>query len=216
MEINDQNLQSLCGALGRTLVSDVKAIREATESLKNFEATPGFTVLLLHLIGQNSVDMQLRLAGSIFFKNCIMQNWVPDEDQKDNIPMNDRATIKKHIVELMLTSPPKIKAQLSHALSIISQADFPKKWDSLLPELVGNLKGQDWNRIAGVLETADSIFHSYRYRVKSEELWQEVKYVLENFQKPLLEVFQQICGLIEQNASNAEVLKPLFKVLLCL
>lgn len=36
--------------------------------------------------------------------------------------------IKAHITDLMLSAPPRVRAQLSEALSIISSHDFPAKW----------------------------------------------------------------------------------------
>jgi hypothetical protein len=48
--------------------------------------------------------------------------------------------IKKFIVTLMLASEEALRRQLSAALTIIAESDFPAKWDSLLPELVSQLK----------------------------------------------------------------------------
>jgi hypothetical protein len=70
--------------------------------------------------------------------------------------------IKSLIVDLMLSAPPKVRAQLSEALSIISSHDFPAKWQSLLPLLIEKLKTDDQQLVNGVLSTADSIYHRYR------------------------------------------------------
>lgn len=40
--------------------------------------------------------------------------------------------MKQYIVNLMLNAPPKVQSQLSQALAIISKADFPDKWESLI------------------------------------------------------------------------------------
>ena len=70
----------------------------------------------------------------------------------------DRQTIKTHLVDLMLKSPPQIQRQLSEAVSFIAEQDFPHKWESLLQELVQRLQVQDFHVINGVLQTAHSIF----------------------------------------------------------
>lgn len=49
--------------------------------------------------------------------------------------------MKAHITDLMLSAPPRVRAQLSEALSIISSHDFPAKWPSLLPHLVDKMGG---------------------------------------------------------------------------
>lgn len=62
----------------------------------------------------------------------------------------------------MLSAPPRVRAQLSEALSIISQHDFPARWPSLLPHLVDKLGSADPAVVNGVLSTADSIYQRYR------------------------------------------------------
>lgn len=79
------------------------------------------------------VGLEIRQAAAVYFKNYIMRNWVPDNPDKDLINQQDRALIKKHLAELMLRSPKLVQTQLSHALAIVSKADFPKNWPELLP-----------------------------------------------------------------------------------
>jgi exportin-2 (importin alpha re-exporter) len=50
----------------------------------------------------------------------------------DKIHPEDREAIKRSIVELMLKSPSGIQKQLSAAIAIIGQEDFPAKWPNLL------------------------------------------------------------------------------------
>ena len=50
------------------------------------------------------------------------------------MPEADRIAIKRHIVTLMLSSTNRVvQKQLSTALGVISDTDFPEKWDTLLP-----------------------------------------------------------------------------------
>jgi exportin-2 (importin alpha re-exporter) len=44
--------------------------------------------------------------------------------------------------------------------------------------------------INGVLKTAHSLFERYRYEQKSDELWSEIKSVLEKFTPAFLELFK--------------------------
>lgn len=62
----------------------------------------------------------------------------------------------------MLCAPPRVRAQLAEALSIISSHDFPAKWPALLPHLVSKLGSGGPQAINGVLSTADSIYQRYR------------------------------------------------------
>ena len=51
--------------------------------------------------------------------------------------------IKRLLTGLMLSTPPLVRAQLSEALSVISSHDYPRKWGTLLPELIERLKSGD-------------------------------------------------------------------------
>lgn len=70
--------------------------------------------------------------------------------------------IKALITGLMLNTPLPVRAQLSEALTIIGEYEFPTKWPSLLPELLERLRSGDIATVAGVLETANSIYKRYR------------------------------------------------------
>jgi len=43
--------------------------------------------------------------------------------------------------------------------------------------------------INGALETTHSLFRKYRYELKSQKLWTEIKFVLDTLAKPLTELF---------------------------
>ena len=68
----------------------------------------------------------------------------------------------------------------------------------------------------GVLVTANSVFKRYRNQYKSQELYRELKYVLDNFvgtsdgPKPFLELFKQEIVLIG-NTQEPTALNQLFQ-----
>lgn len=57
------------------------------------------------------------------------------------------------------------------------------------------------------MQTAHSIFKRYRYEFKSQELWTEIKLVLDSFAKPLTELFINTVNLAAQHANNAVAIK---------
>lgn len=89
----------------------------------------------------------------------------------------------------MLHSPDSIQKQLSDAVSIIGKYDFPNKWPELIDQMVEKFNTGDFHIINGVLHTAHSLFKRYRYEFKSENLWREIKFVLNQFAKPLTDLF---------------------------
>ena len=67
---------------------------------------------------------------------------------------------------------------------------------------LGSAGNRDFRDVAGVLTTANAIFKRYRGAMKTEELYKELKYVLDTFSKPLLELTLEVSAALD--ASGAE------------
>lgn len=170
-----------------------------------FEAAkqPSYVQIVLQLISTPSgpQDMVIQQAAAVHFRNVIKKAWVPpenlDEDQEDlsngiRLDANVRAMIKEHLVQLMVTTPPSIQAQLSSAISIIAETDYHQNWQSLLPSLVAQLDGTDLHTIMGVLKTANAIFKMFRDVPKSDPLFAVIVYTLNGIAYPLTKLMQQL------------------------
>ncbi|GBP69393.1 Exportin-2 [Eumeta japonica] len=189
MEVTKENLETLANYLQQTLSPDLNVRKPAEDFLVGVEVNQNFAVLLLNLIDKDNFDITIRMAAAIAFKNYIKRNWPIDEDGTNRMHESDRITVKYLIVPLMLKSPESVQKQFSDAVSIIGKYDFPEKWPNLLPEMVNKFATGDFHVINGVLRTAHSLFKRYRHEFKSQKLWEEIKYVLENFAKPLTDLF---------------------------
>ncbi|KAF9416074.1 hypothetical protein HW555_006486 [Spodoptera exigua] len=217
MEVTDENLATLANYLQQTLSPDTNVRRPAEKFLESVEVNQNYAILVLHLIDKESVDLTIRVAAAIAFKNFIKRNWPIDEDGVNRIHASDRNTIKTLIVSLMLKSPEAIQRQFSDAVSIIGKSDFPENWPSLIPEMVEKFNTGDFHVINGVLRTAHSLFKRYRYEFKSQKLWEEIKHVLENFAKPLTDLFVATIELTSKHADNPQALRVIYGslVLIC-
>uniref|UniRef100_A0A8C7VY98 Exportin-2 n=1 Tax=Oncorhynchus mykiss TaxID=8022 RepID=A0A8C7VY98_ONCMY len=189
MELNDGNLQTLTEFMRKTLDPDQSVRRPAEKFLESVEGNQNYPILLLTLL-EKSQDNVIRVCAAVTFKNYIKRNWRIIEDEPNKISDPDRTTIKANIVHLMLSSPEQIQKQLSDAISIIGREDFPMKWPDLLTEMVTRFQSGDFHIINGVLRTAHSLFKRYRHEFKSNELWLEIKLVLDTFASPLTELFK--------------------------
>jgi len=109
----------------------------------------------------------------------------------------------------MLHSPESIQKQLSDAVSIIGKYDFPNKWPDLINQMVEKFNTGDFYIINGVLYTAHSLFKKYRYEFKSDSLWTEIKFVLDNFAKPLTDLFL-VSNCQEINIYNKNIYNNIF------
>jgi exportin-2 (importin alpha re-exporter) len=222
LEPNEANLKALVGVLQATL--DGQTIKAASAQLQSLDGRPQFSLCLLQLISMPSVtDMALKQAAAIAFKNFVLRNWAyegseaQEKGQPDMIKENDRTLIKQHIVPLMVSQPKAIQQQLSQSLAIISQMDFPDKWPTLLPELVGRFATCDSkpDELLGVLEVMNSIFYRYRIELKSDKLWMEIAKVWEAVCQPLSDLFLKWVVRLSDPAhkSNAQTLPIIVGIL---
>uniref|UniRef100_A0A8B9G8U4 Exportin-2 n=1 Tax=Amazona collaria TaxID=241587 RepID=A0A8B9G8U4_9PSIT len=213
MELSDANLQTLTEYLKKTLDPDPAIRRPAEKFLESVEGNQNYPLLLLTLL-EKSQENVIKVCASVTFKNYIKRNWRIVEDEPNKICESDRIAIKANIVPLMLSSPEQIQKQLSDAISIIGREDFPQKWPDLLTEMVNRFQSGDFYVINGVLRTAHSLFKRYRHEFKSNELWTEIKLVLDGFALPLTNLFKATIELCSTHANDASALKVLFSSLI--
>ncbi|GAB0098901.1 Exportin-2 [Sergentomyia squamirostris] len=219
MDLNEENFRLLAQYLQQTLSPDPNVRRPAEQFLESVEGNQNYPILLLHLIDKEDLNMTIRVAGSITFKNYVKRNWFydPDEGKVDKIHETDRTAIKTLIVTLMLKSPTATQKQLSDAVSIIGKYDFPNKWPQLIDEMVEKFATGDFNVINGILQTGHSLFKRYRYEFKSQNLWLEIKLVLDKLAKPLTDLMVATMNLATTHAGNKDALKVIYGslVLVC-
>ncbi|GAV68224.1 CAS_CSE1 domain-containing protein/IBN_N domain-containing protein/Cse1 domain-containing protein [Cephalotus follicularis] len=219
MEWNPETLQLLSQYFLHTLSPSPEPRRAAEKYLAEAADSPNYGLAVLRLVAEPSVDEQIRHAAAVNFKNHLRARWAPSNDA-NHAPILDpeKSQIKTLIVSLMLSSTPRIQSQLSEALAVIGKHDFPKSWPALLPELVSSLQkashSNDYVSINGILGTANSIFKNFRYQYKTNDLLLDLKYCLDNFTAPLLEIFLKTAALIDSSLSSgasAANLRPLFE-----
>lgn len=213
MDASPANLQALATYLTHTLSENYQIRKQAEECLVSVETTQNYPMLLLQITDNQSIDDHTRQAASIVFKNFIKRNW-RIIDKTNTIAEVDRQLIKAHIVTLMLKSPEALQKQLSDAITIIGHEDFPNNWPGLIEEMVGHFKTGDFHVINGVLRTAHSLTKRYRHEFKSQELWLEIKIVLDGLAVSLTELLEATMQLVSTNAQNPIALKVLFSSLL--
>lgn len=204
MEWNPETLNFLSQCFLNTLSPLPDPRRQAEAALSDAADKPNYGLAVLRLVAESSVDEQIRQSAAVNFKNHLKSRWLPaqNSDISNPIPDSEKERIKSLIVALMLNASPKIQAQLSEALAVIGKHDFPKSWPTLLPELVSSLdklsNANDYISVNGILATLNSLFKKFRYQFKTNDLLLDLKYCLDNFAKPLLEVFKRTAALIDQ------------------
>ena len=69
---------------------------------------------------------------------------------------------------------------MSEIVCTIGKYDFPKDWPDLIRDLVIQLGVEEMDKLIATLRAMDELFRRYRHESKSTELWQEIKFVLDN------------------------------------
>lgn len=207
------DLETIARFLAESVVASTA--KNAERNLGVLETEPGFGLNLLHIVASDGLPQSTRLAAALFFKNYVRRRWI-DEDGNHLLPQNDTELIKKEIVPLMISLPNNLQIQIGEAISVIADSDFPRAWPTLLNELASRLSADDMITNRGVLIVAHSIFKRWRPLFRSDELFLEIKMVLEVFTEPFLNLLKAVDEKITQNANDQAELHLLFEVLLLL
>ncbi|XP_066329040.1 exportin-2-like [Miscanthus floridulus] len=223
MEVAPETLDALAGWFAHSLSPDAAARRVAEKSIDSAASSPGFALAILALAASPRHDLQARLAASVQFKNLLRSRWPkPDADAADaadHLPASDCAIIKTHLLQLLLTAPPLIQAQLSEALAAAAASDFPAKWESLLPSIVSSfgtaVNAGDIAATNSLLAAIVSLFSRFRNAFDNNALRLDLKYCLDIFAAPLLEVFLFASRRLQAAATTANPLelRPVFECL---
>lgn len=188
------HMAQLAQLLTQTVAGNTQGMQAAEQQLRAAEIKPGFGLILLELLRDNTIPAEARQAGAIYFKNYIRRQWSV-EGVGGGISASDRQAIKQHLLTLMLQAPKPVQVQLAAGLEEISIVDYPAEWQSLLPEMVQHLKtSQDLVVLKGTMETAHTVFLKFRKQVgRVEDVKREIKYTLVGFQETHLAVFKAAC-----------------------
>ncbi|CAL8104219.1 unnamed protein product [Calicophoron daubneyi] len=216
--MNPEAVKELATNLQSTLSPDHAERKRAEAYLKTVELQPTYPLCLLALIQDASLPIHARQAGAIVFKNFIKTYWANDMDGIDRIQATDREGVRNQLIGAMLSVSGALQQQLSEAISTVWRSDFPQKWPNLIPELVQRMAqpGADLSTIHGVMQTAHILFKRYRHECRSDDLFREMKTVIEQFGVPLTELAKNLLSLVvgDQRITDATRLVGVFQCLL--
>ena len=82
MEVNDANIQGLANYLKGTLDPNQKTRKDAESFLVSIERNQNYPVLLLKLVTMDDVEIFVRQAAAVTFKNFVSRNWEVDAEDK--------------------------------------------------------------------------------------------------------------------------------------
>ncbi|EIF46587.1 nuclear envelope protein that mediates the nuclear export of importin alpha [Brettanomyces bruxellensis AWRI1499] len=74
--------------------------KESENGLRSLDAHQGFPLTLLNIVSSDKMDMGIRLAGALYFKNLVKRKWI-DEDGHYHLHDEDVAAIKRRDSKLI-------------------------------------------------------------------------------------------------------------------
>lgn len=190
----ENTLESIPVYLKQSLIP--QSAKAAEAQLRSLDQQPHFAINLLNVIASTSVEPPVRLAAALFLKNLIRRRWV-NEDGEYVTHSDDVQYIKSEILNIMVKLPNNLQVQVGESISIIAELDFPHRWENLIDDLVAKLSGDDFVLNKGILIVAHSIFKKWRPLFRSDELFLEIKMVLDKFAVPFMALLARTDQLID-------------------
>lgn len=182
---------------------DPRNAKQAEAQLRSIESQPHFIVNLLHVVASTNLDASVRLAGALFLKNFVKRKWVYELGDYV-LSAEDVDYVKREILNIMIKLPNNLQVQLGETVSIIAELDFPHRWENLIDDLVAKLSADDFVLNKGILLVAHSIFKKWRPLFRSDDLFLEIKMVLDKFAQPFLSLMTTTDDLISQAVARGD------------
>ncbi|KAJ1913960.1 importin-alpha export receptor [Mycoemilia scoparia] len=210
------SVEALTAALQGSLSPQADIRKKAEQQLSQLENAPSFAGSLVNVI-RTSNDTTISFAAALFFKNYIKRLWPQNEDTEDRISKQDRDNIKAEIINLLISLPPQLQLQISEAMSVIADNDFPGNWPNLIQELTSKLTRDNYKINNAILQAIHTVLKRWRSEFRTDLLFTEIKFVLEQFCSPFMEFFFSTHDLIIAHGKEKDAISILLKAvtLLC-
>lgn len=204
--------ESLCRVLAGCTSPD-PAVRQASEQqLGEAQRLPGALVGFLSLTTNPNLDIALRQAAAITFKNVVARAWedrTEEEKQSILVPKEEKAAIRSHLLDALAHAPPLIRTQLAECVKSIVYADYPGEWPDILQTIVGFLGSNEQNKIYGALLALRQLTRKYEFRVLDDR--EQMSHIVSTAFPTLLNLFQQLLAMDSPSPERGELLKLICK-----
>eukprot|EP00039_Didymoeca_costata_P022455 m.4556 g.4556 ORF g.4556 m.4556 type:complete len:965 (-) comp3015_c0_seq1:58-2952(-) len=207
---------TLIQLLSQTLSPEAQVRKTAEAHLKQLESQPGFAQALLSLISLPDVAPTVLQASALYLMTFVRREWPPSDDgSPTKISNTDRQDLRTKVaLTLVQPLPNNVESPICETVAEIGKLDFPAgQWDEILPHLVSHLGSSDFKIVTRVLRTCHELFKRYRHEGKSDQLWLEIKKVLDVICQPLTQLFQQCVQLLQGGQNDLGMLTNVFNVL---
>ncbi|CAH8535331.1 unnamed protein product [Schistosoma rodhaini] len=194
-------------ALSNTLLAEKQ--ENGTKILDEMHKIIGFVPTLLKIILEETVDVGVRQAAALYFKNNISEWWKPDEPDEPGelrfcIHEQDKQAIRSSIVAALVSAPIPLQTHLQVALSKIIKHDFPTRFEEFPEQVKHFLESGDRHHLRGALRCLYAFMEVYTYK-KNDERANTVSAMQVFF--PIL--YSTLSSLVVEESEDSYVLQTL-------
>ncbi|GAB1598816.1 importin-7-like isoform X2 [Argonauta hians] len=193
---------------------------QAEQKLHEVHKIAGFApILMMQVVMSDDLEMPVRQAGVIYFKNMVMQFWHDREAEQvsDPLPFNiheqDRDAIRNNIIESVIHTPDTISTQLCVCLSTMIKYDYPGRWPDLTEKISRYIQSEDHRTWMGALMCLYQLVKVYEYkRASDREILNQAMVVhLPLIYKMMLQIMPDPS--IESNLLQKQILKIFYALI---
>ncbi len=124
-----------------------------------------------------------------------------EEDPVNFVDAAGLALLQEHLVSLLMGCPSRpIASQFLEMVALMGKRNVHKDWPALVPTLAQHLQGGDLARSRLALECVKKICKKYRFMFRSDALYIEMNYIIEQLSAPLL---QALLSAVQQQDAPA-------------
>ena len=91
----------------------------------------------------------------------------------------------------------RMAATFLEIISLMSKRNVHTDWPNLIPELIEQMKSGDLHKVKLSLEAIKKICKKYRFMFRSDALYTEMNYMIENLSQLLIESLMVSCHFIK-------------------
>jgi len=166
--------QLISNLFQHTLEPSPETRAQAENRLTELSTCPQFLPVLLQLVMSENVQISVRQAAVIYFKNMVCKYWrerteeVLAGEKTYQIPIEDKAFVKENICESIISASELIRVQLTVSIHEILSCDFPENWPDICHKINGYITSENRATWLGSLLVLYQIVKKYEFKRKEE------------------------------------------------
>ena len=206
--------QVISNLFQHTLEPSPESRAQAENRLTELSTCPQFLPLLLQLIMSENVQISVRQAAVIYFKNMVCKHWrereseIKQGEKAYTISAEDKAFVRENIVESIISASELIRVQLTVSINEILSCDFPENWPDICHKINGYITSENRGTWLGSLLVLYQIVKKYEFKRKEER--EPIESVMHIF----LPILQNRCTSLvkDESAESFLLITKVFKI----